>query len=1090
MPGRLIMEQQHTPGSQDLKKEGNLAEVKEGAQKQETVQRSYQNGVSVSNGVPAPSPTCPNNGLQSPPELDQSWRESDANKPMGVLIERLAQQCVGDLNDALTKMAEVPEIPVQANGNILHTTDQSEGSLTKKRTLMEFAHNQRDRFIKTLVLSDWARNADDMARLVDLKVWQEKQVGAQRNAMQFIGVMKTDMAGAKMPNPNIEGALELLATGKASRMPDLGYLPAKRLTAKQLLRTLQDMNVTLATRLNIDEELPFHFSNFSIANGRATFLVPHEFEVDLSVADEDPSSPFYFIDVRFLFHPTPNLSDEGLRGALEERINFEMSTTGPEGCYELLHNFVLTHKINTLRNQANTLLKEKWFDCLSIELRKRVLIIQYWSGLPGPKSWLEIGVSTGKATSTRLRPATPQIDVRWFRRSREVDDSVFIDWQDISAETVLATITARHISRTLTNIRDRMLALADETSKLTVVLNTSVSIPDDCSLSLSLPGLRSPLTVRVAGVTGRWSLGPASSFTARTERMLNAGPNADPVSALTQLLCSLVQDRVSIASDLAGWKTVPKQALVPLPPASVTRLFGSGVISRSIFRCSAGWGESWALIATFGLAGEKWWATRLESHRNIDGSQDPTRWVVAEARPISAKVFDSGSVSRAQLLRVEKLAAADIALAILTKELREQTIRYKVEKSTSLAAPSATARAEAAFTAVVFDAAALAKSTANSSLRHFKADAVRLTHTGVSMPEPPNGELAEMKHCLRLTAKPGSLTNLQAYLKLRNQHADIAMNMSGALTLQLRTPFGQPYMKHITSKLEACARLNEYLTVLNLSKLEVLSLSLEKFAFSYSDSPQLAASLKFAGSQGSSLATLRLDPTDNPQHRGRVHLQYVFNTICDKDPRRAFVTMIRILKTTLPAYQAFDKIEAMQPMGSAGMHVLNPLAFALEYRAPLPSCKFQLHLNNRGNLLRWNVSTPLFEDDGLGMPDSLRFALLRLCQDHGDGWFGDGRRALVVESHAIFDVLIKVDETVREFVEIDPKSEPNGIGATAAAATTVANGKMKTVDAEQQRNFQQSQGHDAKGNAKQQPQRPAALGRTPSNVKKEVIELD
>lgn len=1035
MPGRLVMEQQPAFGSQDLKKDRSSEEVKQESKHNHGRAGSLSNGASISNGATTQhsEPSLTTNmtkGIPTPPELDQSWRETDANKPMGVLVERLAQQCMGDLNDALTKMAEVPQAPAQANGIVPHANDTSEASVSKKRTLMEFAHNQRDRFIKTLVLSDWARNADDMARLVDLKVWQEKQVAAQRNAMQFIGVMKTDMAGAKMPNPNIEGALELLATGKASRIPDLGYLPAKRLTAKQLLRTLQDMNVTLATRLNLHDELPFHFNDFSIANGRATFRVPQEFEVDLSVADEDPTTPFYFIDLRFLFNPTPSLSDEGLRAALEGRANIALAEDGPKGCYELLHNFVLTHKINILRDQTFALMREKWFDCLVVEMKKRVLIIQYWSGVPGPKSWLEIGVSTGKSEAKRAKPATPQLAVRWFRKGKETardDDVIKVDWQDISAEAVLAATTAKHVSSTLSTVRDRLHTLSGTASKLKINLTTSSSTPGACSLALSLPGLRTPLTVRVSGVTGKWSISPATALTARTERGLNADPNSDPALSLIQLVCQSVQDRVAKAADLAGWTPVPRQALHPLATASVTALFGIGVVSRSIYRCSAGWGDSWALIATFGLAGEKWWATRLEPHKNLAGVVDPSLKVIVEARQISTNLFTDGSVSRAQLLRVEKLAAAEVAKAVLTQELLEQNIRFRVEETSSLATQASTASVEMPSTssnAILFDAAPLVKATADTPLRSLKADVIRLTHTGVSIIESADGKQAEMRHSIRLTVKPGSLTHLQAHLAAKSRDSDIAMNNSGALAIQLRTPFGQRFTQRIKSRLEACGRFNEYLALLALYKHKVIVCNLRRFSFIYCDNPRLTATLNFTGNDGGLPMTLKLEPVNsNPQLRGRVQTEYALNNFSGRNASGAFHNMIRILACTLPAYQTFDRLDLLKPIGSVVVHIHNPLAFALEYRAPLPSCKTILHLRTKNKTFIWNVGTPLMHDDGRGLLDPMRFALLRLCQDSGKGWFGDGKSALVVESQAIEEVLIRIDGILRNVGEKTSEGE-------------------------------------------------------------------
>ena len=173
-------------------------------------------------------------GPDGPPPLDQSWRETIHNKSLGQLMERVAGQCYYDLNTVLTEMAEIPVEPQgqQVNGIVPHTgQDISEGSLLKKRKLMDFANSQRDRFIKTLVLSDWCRNEEEKGRLIDVKVWQDAQTFAHRSCTQAVANTKNNMIPAKMPNPNIEGAMEVLASSKASWIPDMGYIPPKRLSA-------------------------------------------------------------------------------------------------------------------------------------------------------------------------------------------------------------------------------------------------------------------------------------------------------------------------------------------------------------------------------------------------------------------------------------------------------------------------------------------------------------------------------------------------------------------------------------------------------------------------------------------------------------------------------------------------------------------------------------------------------------------------------------------------------------------------------------------------------------------------------------------
>lgn len=158
-----------------------------------------------------------------PPELEH-WAHTYV--PMGKLLERIAQQCYNDLQETIDGMADMPVQQIQpaVNGTASHSLtapDTSPASVDKKLRLMNFAQTQKDRFIKALVLSDWARNMDDMTKLIELRMWLQQQDDAASASADAIVQLKHNMIPAKMPNPNIEGALELLSTGKAPWMPDV-----------------------------------------------------------------------------------------------------------------------------------------------------------------------------------------------------------------------------------------------------------------------------------------------------------------------------------------------------------------------------------------------------------------------------------------------------------------------------------------------------------------------------------------------------------------------------------------------------------------------------------------------------------------------------------------------------------------------------------------------------------------------------------------------------------------------------------------------------------------------------------------------------
>lgn len=256
MPGRLVMELQNWKGPAESKKDSSHAtalsqdlvagdvqhprlNMEDSATKPQNVtSRGYappgngvlQNGV---NGVNGANGTSGNETAQNeipepsnrlPPELEHFV---DSYIPFGKLLERMAQQAYFDLSEAVDAMADMPVQQtssangIGSHGSIHSPPDSSAASVEKKLRLMNYAQTQKDRFIKALVLTDWSRNMDDVNKLIELTMWLRRQDEMTQSAADGIVRLKHNMIGAKMPNPNIEGALELLSTGKAPWMPDV-----------------------------------------------------------------------------------------------------------------------------------------------------------------------------------------------------------------------------------------------------------------------------------------------------------------------------------------------------------------------------------------------------------------------------------------------------------------------------------------------------------------------------------------------------------------------------------------------------------------------------------------------------------------------------------------------------------------------------------------------------------------------------------------------------------------------------------------------------------------------------------------------------
>ncbi|KAK5675939.1 mediator complex subunit, partial [Elasticomyces elasticus] len=226
------------------------------------------------------------------------------------LINRSAQQCWNDLSDLITELAEIQISPqdqsaVSANGK--SAGNQSSENVQKKLRMLDFAHAKRGEFIKLLVLSQWSRQAADVSRLIDLQGFIRTCHQSYGGALQWVGDMKRDLVRAQVANPDLKTALEVLSRGKVVAMSDLGYKPPKPLTAKRTLKKLQKLNKIISVRLALHDQVPRAFQTYRVHDGRVTFSVPGEFELDLSVGEENPNSQFFFVDIRFMFSPSSSI---------------------------------------------------------------------------------------------------------------------------------------------------------------------------------------------------------------------------------------------------------------------------------------------------------------------------------------------------------------------------------------------------------------------------------------------------------------------------------------------------------------------------------------------------------------------------------------------------------------------------------------------------------------------------------------------------------------------------------------------------------------------------------------------------------------
>ncbi|KAF9701861.1 hypothetical protein EKO04_000875 [Ascochyta lentis] len=937
-----------------------------------------------------------------PPEIAHIGPE--AYHPLSKLLARIAQECYNALEDTLHKMAGM-SMGQQANGAMVNGVlpqENPEVNKRKKLLLLKFAQENRAKFIKLLVLTEWGqKSAVDIGKVIDLYSWAKEQAAHMDFVDEQVNQIKILSAYARENNPDIRTALEVLSTGKASWIPTLDYIPPDPISSDKALKLLRAMNTSLSIRLNVHETLPRHLRNWRIESGRATFVIDNEMEFDVISFVEDTSDQWWFIDLRLLFAPAPTI-EIGSRFflTLKQQADYVLHERGLAGLFDFLHNFVLTHKISVLRSQAAGLARSGWAGSLKVEPVHRELVVQYWTDRPGKKNWIEFGTTSNKPkngkTTWRGSPI-PSLTARWFRQGKEVADvDLSVDWKDLSMERILKRVIALHTAQTLQPTREHFDA------SLGVNSNVSGSEPTDCSLTATLGTASNSVTLSLEQVTGSYIIRPASALSARAEFTMNQGREPAQIAGiLTSMLSQTLRDHIQRTAQQLGWQHITRQALRP----DVMRAAVKAHILDYALYSPRGWTSSWTLAAMVGTAGESWWILQLGSNgTTID---------YAEQIPMERYEESSLAINRSTLASLERVAVQLVSFRVTARQLAKQqktfTLRHEFSPSSKPVEVGGVIQGWALY---------------------LQTTDLLTTKSG----EQPWLEESIAIACEGLKSDGRSVWHIASGRMVKNAAADMQKLMAaspqsnfkftkdGSFRILLATPFGNNILGELRARLHDVNRLRSFATTLQKRQMRLTSSSLQKVQFQYGPSPHTAA-VSFASEKEIAIEI----PSSNPHHRIHRFLTSIAN---DRDPSLPLLSLgdangldyfCTALILTRSLLGVLTELETQIPgnIRNPAIHVHSVFKYRLTYENPL--CTFDIRLQPKDDKVYW------FIEDNLKRPhdvrpspernpshrrlDSLQEKLKELFRDRAEGWFGT-RNGIVAELDAIPNALRKLNDTV------------------------------------------------------------------------------
>lgn len=932
------------------------------------------------------------------------------------LVGRLVQETFNGLGDVINDMAEMPVSQPQTNGLLNQKSnrstrplseDSSHANIQKKARMFDFANSRRAQFIKILILSRWARHAPEIRRVIDLKSWLEQKSGDYMHGVYYLGELKHHLSRVKEPRPDIRTALEILSLGEASWVADIGYLQPEELSAQQALDTLRRINTLLSIRLNLHERIPSVLRNFHISSGRVTFHVAAEFELDLSIADEDHSKQLYFIDLRFVFSPAPPALPAGrLREDFEMRANDLLKRERLPGLFDYIHNLVLTHKLNILRTQALEMARGPWCDNLQVEPVRRSFVVQYWCDRPEGKHWIEIGIKRGKAKRVPYTDEVqriPEISLRWFRCGKEIPNVVIdLRLHDLSMQAILSQVIARHTSTIFSgiasNLKQSPLFAND---RLRLQLRETSGMAPDASLLVQIASSKAVKLVQEQ-VSGRLVILPASNRNSQAEHELNRliDPAADGGGQLTYLRACVSQDEAEATARLAGWRVL--QSMKPTHELLQT-VFHKEILRAKFFEIPC-WSSGWILAATTSKIGDVWWAVDAHSSAPLSEGFRPG-FILRKAYKVQLDGTDPSILlpSAGHLSRVERAAAGLIAQFADTRHLVTSKTPHRVQASM---AADGVRQAPDIYMQLHVGQGAPTLQSPNSLTMGLNYPVLKLHYVGLN----PSHTAAVHLGLARLALPTSYMKRLVRDMPGMKFHAP-----TGMLIIKLETKIGATCVTQLSHHVAAIGQLQDYIATVSAFKLQVNRSSINHLELTYQRQPtRLKATLHFPPGNPVRISL----STPNPHAR-------ILDQINVRLRSQGLSNVLSLLRITLPLLSTFSKLEMMHQTGGISIMARSDQWYFVRYSAPYLDGGFEISLRQRRDVLKWLVPESSIKTGQLTETESSQKQLQDIKQGKGSDWQGMNG-GIVAGLVGIQEVVEKLDILFSQLPRPEPQSPRPG----------------------------------------------------------------
>lgn len=752
------------------------------------------------------------------------------------------------------------------------------------------------------------------------------------------------------------------------------------MTPAKSLKLLRYLNTTASIRLNVHEELPRHLKKWRVANGRAIFTIGEEFEMELLTFTEQSTDQWHFIDLRLLFSPAPVVDAGSSRfwANFKPRVDLILRESGLGGCFDYLHNFVLTHKIAILKSQAYQLARAGWAGAIKVEPVHRMLVVQYWIEKPGKKSWIEIGISSRRPKNGKVSwrgPPVSKLTLRWFRQGGLVTDhNLDVDFANLSMERILKNVVALHTTYLLRSTRDAL------PPNLTTKEQLSLVEPCDCSLEVSLGRPDNKTTLAIEPVTGKFTLSPSTLIPSRAEQAINQSrdPAANHATTITQLLAQTLQDTIHRHAHQLGWQQQTRQALKLDAVKQSTKV---NALQYSLY-WPRGWPTKWGLATVVDASGETWWFFELGARGARIEAAEQLYMDQSGAMP---------PINRTTLSSIERVAVQQLAFSVTRTECNRRHIPniMSMENAAAPPLPQQKRALQDYLRGWVLKLRTSDLMKSKPGVEPWLEPSIRVMCQGMK------GDYRNISHIASGTMVKTVAADMKKLMSSSPQD-HFTFSENGNFAILLTTPFGEELLTELSARLRDVDRLRSLSTTLQKRKMKLKSSSLQHVTFQYGRSS--AATVNFSKHDD-----IRIEfSSGNPHNRIRTHLTEMIN---ERSPfhlpgsdHTGLDQFCATLMFTRPILSTLAELEngAQGNHQNPKVHVHDIRTYRVTYSNPL--CSFDVRLRSKDDQVIWHIEdNDKKPQDSKPSPErspnrkrleSAKTALTTLFRGRGDGWFG------------------------------------------------------------------------------------------------------